>query len=71
MIGKIGAFGVAMIGGILFALSSLVLLIDTQEWNFLFGMILVGIAWNFSFSAGTVMLTKSYLVSSSNQGYLL
>eukprot|EP00597_Dinobryon_sp_UTEXLB2267_P006100 CAMPEP_0170058828 /NCGR_PEP_ID=MMETSP0019_2-20121128/1306_1 /TAXON_ID=98059 /ORGANISM="Dinobryon sp., Strain UTEXLB2267" /LENGTH=250 /DNA_ID=CAMNT_0010263869 /DNA_START=709 /DNA_END=1461 /DNA_ORIENTATION=- len=61
MISRMGAFGVAMIGGIIFALSSVVLVIDTQEWNFILGMILVGIAWNFSFSAGTVMLTKSYL----------
>ena len=34
----------------------------TSEWNYVLGMILVGVAWNLSFSAGTVMLTKSYRV---------
>ena len=36
-----------------------------QEWNYFLGMALLGIAWNFSFSAGTVMLTESYYVCSS------
>lgn len=62
LIQKHGSFVVALIGGLIFAGSSVVLAIGTELWNYIVGMILVGIAWNFSFSAGTVMLTSSYRV---------
>lgn len=62
LIQKHGSFFVALIGGLIFAGSSVVLAIGTELWNYIVGMILVGIAWNFSFSAGTVMLTSSYKV---------
>lgn len=57
-----GTVGIAFVGGIIFAASAVVLAIDSELWNFVLGMILVGVAWNFSFSAGTVMLTSSYKV---------
>lgn len=60
LIERYGTFMVALFGGLIFAGSSVVLAIDNQAYNFYLGMILVGIAWNFSFSAGTVMLTTCY-----------
>ena len=63
MIGLYGSFIVAAVGGVVFLGSAVVFLIGTAEWNYIVGMILLGIGWNFSFSAGTVMLTESYLVS--------
>jgi hypothetical protein len=62
MIEQYGSLMVAFIGGFLFAGSSVVLSVGTALWNYIFGMILVGIAWNLSFSAGTVMLTSCYEV---------
>lgn len=49
-------------GAIIFALSATVFAIGQEKWNYFAGMLLLGVAWNFSFSAGTVMLTESYLV---------
>lgn len=66
LIQKHGSFVVALVGGLIFAGSCVVLAIGTELWNYIVGMILVGIGWNFSFSAGTVMLTSSYRVSTSN-----
>eukprot|EP01040_Poterioochromonas_malhamensis_P015709 gene15709-17636_t len=60
LIERYGSFVVALIGGILFGGSSVVLATGKELWNFILGMSLVGIAWNFSFSAGTVMLTHCY-----------
>lgn len=57
-----GSFVIALIGGLIFGASAAVFLIGTSSWNFYLGMILLGIGWNFSFSAGTVMLTDSYKV---------
>ena len=52
----------SMYGAIIFAVSATVFAVGEELWNYFLGMILLGIAWNFSFSAGTVMLTESYLV---------
>lgn len=58
-----GTFNVSVLGAVLFAVSAVVFIIGEDLWNYFLGMILLGIAWNFSFSAGTVMLTQSYKVS--------
>lgn len=60
LIEKFGTFLVAVLGAVVFALSSGVFLLGSDLWNFYMGMALLGIAWNFSFSSGTVMLTGSY-----------
>ena len=60
LIEKQGTFFVALVGGLIFAASSLVLAIRSEDWNFMLGMALLGVAWNFSFSAGTLMLTHCY-----------
>ena len=62
LIERYGTFIVALVGGFIFAGSSAVLGLGDDTWNYIFGMILLGIAWNFSFSAGTVMLTGCYKV---------
>lgn len=60
LIERYGTFLVALTGGFIFAGSSVVLALGSETWNYIFGMVLLGIAWNFSFSAGTVMLTGCY-----------
>ena len=55
-----GSFIIAMIGSMIFGLASVVFLLGTDLWNFYVGMSLLGVGWNFAFSAGTVMLTGSY-----------
>jgi MFS family permease len=64
LIEKYGSFRIAMVGGFIFAGSSAVFATGGgQTWNYFLGMILLGVAWNFAFSAGTVMLTGCYRVS--------
>ena len=70
LIEKYGSFFVSLIGGLIFAGSSVVLATGSELWNFIVGMSLVGIAWNFSFSAVTVMLTHSYKVSHPRRSIL-
>lgn len=61
LIAKHGPFKVSILGTIVFALSAFVFASGTEKWNYFSGMVLLGLAWNFSFSAATVMLTQSYL----------
>jgi hypothetical protein len=63
MIEKYGTFIVSLVGGVIFAGSSVILVVGRELWNYILGMSLVGFAWNLSFSAGTVMLTTCYRVS--------
>ena len=60
LIDTLGSLFVAIIGGIVFAASLLVMGLGQNLFNYTFGMILVGIGWNLSFSTGTVMLISSY-----------
>ena len=60
LIGKYGALLVSMLGGMLFAASTIVMWVGEGLVNYYAGMILCGVGWNFSFSAGTVMLMGSY-----------
>jgi hypothetical protein len=60
LIESYGSFLVAVLGAVVFACSSFVFVSSTELWAFYVGMSLLGIAWNLSFSAGTVMLTGSY-----------
>jgi MFS family permease len=66
LIEKYGSFVVAMIGGVMFAGSSVILATGIELWNYMVGMSLVGFAWNLSFSAGTVMLTTCYKVKENS-----
>ena len=63
LIERHGSFAVALLGALVFASSSFVLASGDQFWNYSLGMVLSGLGWNFSFSAGTVMLTGCYKVS--------
>lgn len=58
---KSGPLVVSLFGGFMLVASVIVFSIGTDMWNFITGMILCGIGWNFSFSSGTVMLTRCYL----------
>lgn len=57
-----GPFLVAVYGAALFAFSAIVFAVGTSLWNYYGGMSLLGIAWNFSYSAATIMLMSSYSV---------
>jgi hypothetical protein len=46
----------AVVGAVVYAVSATCFLLGAGYWNFLAGMILLGLGWNLSFSAGTVML---------------
>jgi MFS family permease len=63
LISTYGPFAVSVLGSAVFGLSSLFFALGMDAWNYFVGMILLGLGWNFSFSAGTVMLTQSYMVS--------
>lgn len=60
MIASHGGFLVSVVGSIIFALSSVVFVIGQEYWNFMLGMILLGVGWNLAFSSGTAMLTSCY-----------
>lgn len=70
LISSYGAFFVSVIGSVVFGLSSLIFALGVSEWNYFLGMILLGLGWNFAFSAGTVMLTQSYMVRILNIKFL-
>ena len=60
LIERYGSLMVAFGGGALFAVSSVLLAIGDSLWNYLVGMMVLGVGWNLAFSAGTVMLTSCY-----------
>ncbi len=62
LISLYGTLNVSILGGVVFGLAGVTFLLGTMLWNYITGMVLIGIAWNFSFSAGTVMLMGCYLV---------
>lgn len=62
LISHYGTFIVSLGGAVCFALAVVALLNTSTLWSFYVGMTFVGLAWNLSFSAGTVMLTSCYSV---------
>jgi MFS family permease len=58
-----GSFKASLLGAVIFTMSAAVFASGTDNVNFYLGMILLGLAWNMSFSAGTVMLTDCYRAS--------
>jgi len=57
---RYGTLIVSIVGGVFFASSCVVMALGETIYSYSFGMILCGIGWNLSFSAGTVMLMGSY-----------
>ena len=57
-----GTFLVLCVGGVLYGLSLVTLSVCQSFGGFALGMMILGVAWNFSFSASTVMLTDTYEV---------
>jgi hypothetical protein len=60
LINKQGPFRVSLAGSLIFGVAAVFLDIGDNLYNFFLGMILLGVAWNFAFSSGTVMLTDCY-----------
>jgi MFS family permease len=60
LIAKYGTFAVAFIGTVVYTFSLLVGVFSIELWAFFVEMIFLGLAWNLSFTAGTVMLTSCY-----------
>ena len=67
LIKQYSAFAVSAMGALLFAASAIVFALGDALWNYYAGMTLLGVAWNFSYSGATVMLTGCYSVSGENQ----
>jgi MFS family permease len=63
LIKSYGPFKMSLVGTAIFALSSIIFALGTSLWNYYVGMILLGIAWNFSYSSATIMLTGCYQVT--------
>ena len=57
---RFGTLVVSIIGGVFFASACVAMTLGDNIYNYACGMILCGIGWNLSFSAGTVMLMSSY-----------
>lgn len=55
-----GPFKASLLGATIFTLSAGAFASGHENWNFYAGMVLLGLAWNLCFSAGTVMLTECY-----------
>jgi len=55
-----GSFKASLLGAVIFTMSAAAFASGEDDLNFYVGMILLGLAWNLSFSAGTVMLTDCY-----------
>jgi hypothetical protein len=63
LIKKFSAFAVSAIGAMIFAMSAVMFALGDELWNYFAGMTLLGLAWNFSYSGATVMLTGCYTVN--------
>ncbi|KAJ1431643.1 major facilitator superfamily domain-containing protein [Ochromonadaceae sp. CCMP2298] len=57
---RYGSYRVSLLGSLASALSVVVLAVDGGLVGYVIGMMLNGLGWNLSFSAGTVMLTSCY-----------
>lgn len=62
LIKRFGPFKMSILGSIIFSLSSFMFAFGKELWNYYAGMILLGIAWNLSYSSATIMLTRCYEV---------
>lgn len=71
LIKRYGPFLISFYGAVIFASSSILFAFGTELWNYYSGMILLGIAWNFSYSSATIMLTRCYEVIYSSYSLVM
>jgi MFS family permease len=60
LISRFGVNNILIVGSILCGASIVIHLSGIGFLNFLFGLILVGVGWNFLFTGGTTLLTQTY-----------
>ena len=60
LIERFGALTIIMTGALLQLCCVLVNLQGQEQWNFVTGLMLLGLGWNFLFLGGTTLLTTSY-----------
>lgn len=60
LIERFGPLKIIMVGALLQFLCVLVNLQGLSQWNFIAGLVLLGLGWNFLFVGGTTLLTGSY-----------
>lgn len=60
---KYGPVLIISIGFIATIASNVIMAVGTAYWNFMVGMTLLGIGWNFVFVSATTLLTQTYTVS--------
>ena len=61
LISRFGVNNVLIVGALLCGTSIAVHLSGVSFLNFLSGLVLIGVGWNFLFTAGTTLLTETYL----------
>lgn len=62
LIEKFGCYKIDFLGMIILASANLVMVFGENYWNFMLGMALLGVGWNFSFVSSTTLLTECYKV---------
>jgi MFS family permease len=60
LISRLGVNNILIAGSILCGASIVIHLSGTGFMNFLSGLVLVGVGWNFLFTGGTILLTQTY-----------
>jgi MFS family permease len=60
LIKRIGVLNVILAGVVLMAASATIALNGNSVAHFLFGLMLVGVGWNFMYTGGTTLLTEAY-----------
>lgn len=57
-----GCIPIDMAGLLFLVASNVVMILGMDYWNFMLGMVLLGVGWNFSFISSTTLLTQTYTV---------
>ena len=63
LITRFGVNNILIVGALLCGTSIIVHLSGVSFLNFFLGLVLIGVGWNFLFTAGTTLLTETYLPS--------
>ena len=60
LIGRVGVYTVMAVGVVVLAAAATVAWVGQSAWNYLAALILLGVGWNFLFTAGSTLITTTY-----------
>eukprot|EP01124_Arcella_intermedia_P015003 TRINITY_DN21549_c0_g1_i1.p1 TRINITY_DN21549_c0_g1~~TRINITY_DN21549_c0_g1_i1.p1 ORF type:complete len:430 (-),score=96.53 TRINITY_DN21549_c0_g1_i1:16-1305(-) len=63
MIEYFGTLWIDLLGMFVLIAANVVMILGENYWNYMVGMFLLGVGWNFTFISSTTMLTTTYLAS--------